>query len=277
MIHEIYPRKYSGEYKDCAPMPHDAVIMFDGDSICCRVEGNVVTFPKYSGFPGETIKLRYLFSIDEVSYFTPETWTPPLPEPPDGCAWHDTSILRPAKPRHTAFAAVTAMHLYEWYRSKAFCGACGTKTAHSETERAIVCHSCKLVEYPKISPVVIVAVTNGEHLLVTRYKDRPYRRYALVAGFSEIGESLEDTVRREVFEETGVRVKNLRYYKSQPWGFTSTLLSGFFCDLDGNPAITFDANELAEATWLSREEIPPADSNIALTSEMMEAFRTGAV
>ena len=147
--------------------------------------------------------------------------------------------------------------------------------AHSETERACVCTHCNQIIYPKISPCVIVAVTHGENLLVTRYKDRPYRHYALVAGFAEIGEALEDTVRREVLEETGIRVKNIRYYKSQPWAFTSTLLAGFFCELDGDPTINFDENELSEAIWLPRGEIPPAVLNIALTSEMMEVFRTG--
>ena len=176
-----------------------------------------------------------------------------------------------------AFAAITAQALYQWYRSSRFCGGCGAETRHSETERALVCPECGLVEYPKISPVVIVAVMDGDNLLVTRYKDRPYRQYALVAGFAESGESLEDTVRREVLEETGVRVKNIRYYKSQPWGLTSTLLSGFFCELDGDAAIRIDETELAEAVWLPRSDIPPSTIDIALTAEMMEAFRLGGI
>jgi NAD+ diphosphatase len=134
---------------------------------------------------------------------------------------------------------------------------------------------CGLVQYPKISPVVIVGVTNGEKILVTRYKEGSFRDYALVAGFVEIGESLEDAARREVFEETGVHIKNLKYYKSQPWGFSSSILSGFFCQLDGDPTITMDKNELSEAIWLSYNDLPPADANIALTMEMMEVFRTG--
>ena len=148
---------------------------------------------------------------------------------------------------------------------------------HAEHERAKICKKCGITVYPKISPVVIVAVTRGEDLLVTRYRDRPVNFYALVAGFVEIGESLEDTVRREVLEETGIRVKNLRYYKSQPWGFSSSLLSGFICELDGDPLITLDENELSEALWLPRGEIPPANNEIALTAEMMEAFRTGKI
>ena len=120
-----------------------------------------------------------------------------------------------------------------------------------------------------------VAVSDGERLLVSRYRDRPFRGWALIAGFVEIGETLEDTVRREVLEETGLRVKNLRYYKSQPWSFSDTLLAGFYCDLDGSDAIRIEEDELSEALWLPRGEIPPRGNDVSLTAEMMERFRLG--
>jgi len=110
---------------------------------------------------------------------------------------------------------------------------------------------------------------------VTRYAGRPFRGWALIAGFVEIGETLEDTVRREVMEEVGVKVKNLRYYKNQPWSFTDTLLCGFYCDLDGDDTVTLDTAELKEAHWLSREELPPRQNEASLTAEMMERFRLG--
>ena len=128
---------------------------------------------------------------------------------------------------------------------------------------------------PKICPAVIVAVTDGDRLLLTKYQGRAFKRYALVAGFAEIGESIEDTVRREVFEETGLRVKNLRFYKSQPWVFTDSLLMGFFCDLDGDDRITIQQSELSEAGWFPRGEIPTDHSGISLTGEMIERFRAG--
>ena len=139
----------------------------------------------------------------------------------------------------------------------------------------MVCPDCGLIEYPKICPAVIVAVINGDKLMVTRYADRPFRGWALIAGFVEIGETLEDTVRREVMEEVGVKVKNLRYYKNQPWSFTDTLLCGFYCDLDGDDTVTLDTAELKEAHWLSREELPPRQNEASLTAEMMERFRLG--
>ena len=156
-----------------------------------------------------------------------------------------------------------------------FCGRCGAKMEKSTTERAMVCPACGQIEYPKICPAVIVAVTHGDKLLLTRYANRPFRGYALIAGFVEIGETLEDTVHREVMEEVGVKVKNLRYYKNQPWAFTDTLLTGFYCELDGDPDITLDHNELCEGVWLSREEIPSRENDISLTAEMIERFRLG--
>lgn len=196
----------------------------------------------------------------------------PLPEE---FVWCSVQEVRAVRPMAAAFAAITALQLHRWYKSRSFCGRCGAPTEPSCTERAMVCPKCGLIEYPKICPAVIVAVSDGERLLVSRYRDRPFRGWALIAGFVEIGETLEDTVRREVLEETGLRVKNLRYYKSQPWSFSDTLLAGFYCDLDGSDAIRIEEDELSEALWLPRGEIPPRGNDVSLTAEMMERFRLG--
>ena len=131
------------------------------------------------------------------------------------------------------------------------------------------------MEYPKICPAVIVGVTKGDEILLTRYAGRSYKKYALIAGFAEVGETIEETVHREVMEEVGLKVKNLRYYKSQPWSFTDTLLMGFFCELDGEDGITLDTNELAMAEWFEREQMPVEAEDLSLTNEMMMAFKHG--
>ena len=130
---------------------------------------------------------------------------------------------------------------------------------------------------PKICPGVIVAVTNGNKILLTKYAPTPGRTasYALIAGFTEIGETLEETVQREVMEEVGLKVKNIRYYKSQPWSFSSTLLCGFFCDVDGDTDITLDTEELSVGEWFEREDIPLEDDGISLTREMIGVYKTG--
>lgn len=142
-------------------------------------------------------------------------------------------------------------------------------------ERMLHCKHCHNMEYPKLSPAVIVAIRNGDKLLLSKYAGREYTRYALIAGFAEIGEPIEDTVRREVMEEVGLKVKNLHFYKSQPWSFTDTLLFGFFCDLEGDDTIHLDEEELALAEWKDRSDIPGDDYEISLTREMMTLFKNG--
>ena len=137
------------------------------------------------------------------------------------------------------------------------------------------CLTCNNTEYPKIMPAVIIAVTNGNKILLSKYANREYTRYALLAGFTEIGESVEETVKREVMEEVGLKVKNLRYYKSQPWSFSGTLLFGFFCDVDGDDTLTVDHEELSVAQWFDRDKIICQDTGSSLTNEMMMVFAAG--
>ena len=136
------------------------------------------------------------------------------------------------QPGWLAVACITASQLYDWYRAHQFCGRCGAPAQQDAVERAMRCPACGGLVYPTISPAVIVAVTHGDRLLLTKYSQtaRPgtVRNYALIAGFAEIGEPLEGTVRREVMEEVRLPVKNIRYYKSQPWRITRSLLSGFY-------------------------------------------------
>ena len=134
------------------------------------------------------------------------------------------------------------------------------------------CPKCGNMIFPRISPAVIVAVTKGDYLLLTKYAGRSYTRYALIAGYTEIGETLEQTVQREVMEEVGLQVTNIRYYKSQPWGIDGNLLMGFYCDLEGDDTIRLDRTELSLAEWHHRSALPAHDDGISLTREMMRVF-----
>jgi len=187
-------------------------------------------------------------------------------------------LLRRCCPRELCFAGMTAWHLYNWYENHRFCGKCGKPVRHHDTLRALQCDGCGNLIFPVIAPAVIVAVIHGDKILVTRYAGREFKGMALIAGFCEIGERAEDTVRREVMEEAGVRVKNLRYFDSQPWGFASNLLLGFFCELEGSDQIHIDEEELESACWISREELEPVpDRELSLTGTMIEHFRQGKV
>lgn len=184
-------------------------------------------------------------------------------------------VLRRTKPKEECYAGETAYHLYVWYRDNSFCGRCGEHLEYSHKERAMLCPSCGNVVYPKIAPAVIVGILNssGDKIVMTRYAGREYKGHALVAGFCEIGETAEDTVRREVLEEVGLHVRNIRYYKSQPWGFDSNLLFGYYCTADEDEPIHMDDGELAKAVWISRDEIGEEEWNLSLTAEMIMHFK----
>lgn len=273
MIQEIAPHSFSGDYQSLAPRAEDLVLLFEGASVLCKGAADALSLPKWRelSLPSEA-ELHYAFLLDGVPVFLclscPESY-------PDGFAFVTASTLRTAFPRHMAWAVAVGGSLARWYRGTRFCGQCGSMMEDSPHERARCCPSCGNIIYPKISPAVIVAVTDGERLLLTRYANRPFKAYALVAGFNEIGESIEDTVRREVMEETGLMVKNLRFYRSQPWVFTDSLLMGFFVDLQGDDRIRLQESELAEAGWFYRNELPTDHSEISLTGEMIERFRMG--
>lgn len=228
------------------------------------------------GQEGAKSKLDYLFTVDERPTFLLREGIEDE-DIPEGFAFMDIRTMRQAAygPQHRLFAAITAYQLSNWYRDNRFCGTCGTPTVHSDTERAVRCPSCGRTIYPRIIPAVIVGVLNGDRILLTKYAGRDFAHYALIAGFSEIGESFEETVKREVMEEAGVRVKNIRYYKSQPWGIVDDLLAGFFCDVDGDPTIHMDKNELKEAGWHTRDEIVLQPTDHSLTNEMMTRFKKG--
>ena len=133
-----------------------------------------------------------------------------------------------------------------------------------------------LWNFPK-SVRQIIAVRDGNRLLLSKYAGRTYKKYALLAGYTEIGETIEETVKREVMEEVGLKVKNIQYYKSQPWSFSDTLLMGFYCDLDGEDKITLDQDELALAEWFEREDLPEVTSDESLTNEMIQMFKLGKI
>ena len=130
-------------------------------------------------------------------------------------------------------------------------------------------------KYETLATAIIVLIKKDDQVLLVHARNFKGNFDSLVAGFVETGENLEEAVHREVMEEVGLKVKNLRYYKSQPWSFSSTLLFGFFCDVDGDDTLTVDHEELSMAQWVERDKIPDQGNNISLTKEMMMLFRDG--
>lgn len=278
MIQDIFPHQLFNQYKpDAKAEAEDTVFCFDGSKLLMK-DANTdpdwkKQFPKVKDFSGDKT-YTYLFTVDDERFFLTEK-----PETvPDGCEFLEANALRRERlmPQHMSFAAMTGKHLADWYRDVRFCGRCGGRMEHSLKERAMVCPGCKYTAYPRIMPAVIVGVKNGDKLLLTRYRTG-FASNALIAGFTEIGETAEETVAREAMEEAGVKVKNIRYYKSQPWGVANDLLIGFYCDVDGDTEIHMDPEELKYAQWVQREEIELQPDNFSLTNEMMTMFKNGNI
>ena len=274
MIQDIGPKTFHNEFYDHQPQGNERVLMYNGnDALVGYDEAGDLIFPTVSLFAGKEISYTYLFRVDETECFLGEMEEPFVPE---GFSFEPKEkVFRKLHPKHRAFAGITGHSLYEWYRAHRFCGHCGARMEKDHKERMLKCPACGLMAYPRINPAVIVAVIHDDKILMSKYAGRGYTRFALLAGFAEIGESIEETVHREVMEEVGIRVKNLRFYKSQPWPFSSSLLMGFFCDLDADEEdLTIDHEELAMAGWYTAEEVPE-DDEISLTREMMRMFRQG--
>lgn len=281
MIQDIAPRKYEVTYQNKQPGQEDTVLLCSGRCVLMRRDGDRIIFPKKKEITEENICFRYLFSVGGEAYYLGLLSEDMLLEGGRRICMgnsvyrlEDCEIFRTAAPRHRAFAGITGHQLYEWYQSHRYCGHCGVEMRHSDSERMMQCPKCGRTYYPQISPAVIVGILHNGKLLMSKYAGRRYTRFALIAGFCETGEAVEDTVRREVMEEVGLKVKNLRYYKSQPWPFSSSLLMGFFCELDGDDeTITLEKEELSMAGFYEPEEVPADEEKVALTWEMMTVFR----
>ena len=276
MLQDMDGGRLENEFRNIEACAEDWILCFhQGQVLLCREADDTLTLPMLAQMAlwQTPTAPRYLFRMQDRNFFL---WTDSAPASPDGgFAYEAVRPLRQLKSKEICFAIMTGWHLYNWYRVNRLCGCCGTPTEHDGKERMLRCPNCGNMIFPRISPAVIVAVTDGDRLLLSKYAGRAYTRYALLAGYTEIGETIEQTVHREVMEEVGLRVKNLRYYKSQPWGVDGNVLMGFFCDVDGSDTIHLDENELSMAQWYPRNALPAHDDGISLTREMIRVFEEG--
>ena len=271
MIQEIDPHRFDNSYQKKERDERSIAICFSDESILASYDEKeqTLSFPLCSQIKEEPFV--YLFSLDGISYFLYQDLIEVK-----GYSLITMKDIRAIDFRENSypFICYSAYHLWKWYGSERYCGKCGKPLVLDEKERAMRCPECGHVIYPRINPAVIVGVINGERILLTKYK-RHFSFNALVAGFCEFGETLEETVKREVKEETGLDVKSIRYYRSQPWGIALDLLAGFYCEVDGDDTITMDDSELKYAEWVKREDIVLQPKPYSLTNEMMLRFKLG--
>lgn len=283
MIQDIAPHIFRNEFENTLPTAKDPICVVCNGEILVKELPESTEKAKYFELPtcndfaacGAMEQAHFLFRLDGVPYFLLQGLDSEqiLSACPSG-TFASRRYFRFAKPKHLSFAGVTALQLAGWYKANTFCGKCATPMIRDDKERMVKCPNCAQMVYPRINPAVIIGIYSGNKIVLTQYRNGPTTNFALVAGFTEIGETLEQTVAREVMEEVGLKIKNIRYYKSQPWSFTDTLLMGFYCELDGDDTIKLEENELKFGGWFDREKLKPIENNdLSLTNEMINYFR----
>ncbi|WP_242973016.1 NAD(+) diphosphatase [Anaeromicrobium sediminis] len=164
-----------------------------------------------------------------------------------------------------------ALHLINWHNDYKYCSKCGTLVEEKKDERAKICPKCGLVNYPTISPAIITAVIKEDKLLLAHNTRFQNDMHSVIAGFVDPGETFEDCVRREVKEEVGIDVKNIKYFGNQPWPFPYSLMVAFTCEYEKGE-IKVDGNEIDKANWYSVDNMPNVPSKGSVARELIDWF-----
>lgn len=164
-----------------------------------------------------------------------------------------------------------AFQILDWDSKSNFCGRCGSKTKHKDDERAKICPNCNFIDYPRTSPAIIVAVIKDGKLLLAHNAGFKGDMYSLVAGFVDSNETLEDCVRREVFEEINIKVKNIKYITSQSWPFPNSLMLGFLAEYSSGE-INVDGVEISDANWFDRDNLPTLPPKFSIARKIIDKY-----
>lgn len=188
----------------------------------------------------------------------------------DPAAWSNLMQLHGQVDEGAWLAAGRAVQLVEWNRNHRFCGRCATPTELSDRERSRRCPACGLSAFPRLAPAIITLVERADgRVLLARNASWPTAMYSCLAGFVEPGESVEAAVRREVLEEVGVEVGDLRYFGSQPWPFPHSLMLGFHAVYEAGE-IQVDGEEISDARWFARNELPQIPGPISIARKLID-------
>jgi NAD+ diphosphatase len=249
---------------DGEPTPqHWSLAFVDGKLLLPEPE-DLALFPlDAQGWRRHAEVSHYLGRLDGV-----DCWALRLPAAPDG--WRPVP-LRAAMmgfPEHLAGLAGRAAQVLDWDRTHRFCGVCGTATEHQPGERARRCPACGHTAYPRISPAMMALVWRPGEVLLARAPHFVNRMYSALAGFVEAGESIEQCIRREVHEEVGVQVDNLRYYGSQSWPFPNSLMIAFTAEWTGGEIVP-QAGEIEHAAWFPIDELPNIPPRFSISGHLI--------
>ncbi|BDZ71371.1 NAD(+) diphosphatase [Methanobacterium petrolearium] len=215
------------------------------------------------------VRTQYLGTLDGYPCYSAEI--NPGTVAPEGMVFRDLRSLYMKLDEDIFLLAGKAIQVVNWDSNHQFCGRCGTPTRTLDDEMAKICPECGFISHTRLSPAVITAIVKDGKLLMAKHSRASGDMYGLIAGFVEAGETLEEAVKRETWEEVGLKVKNIRYFGSQPWPFPNSLMLGFTADYEsGN--IQADGNEIIDAHWFRADELPRQPSKMSIARELIDWY-----
>ena len=245
---------------------------FVGNKLLVRLEGTLNQIPKLTNLSEiglVPVRIQFLGTLDDCPCYSAEL--PKDTTVPDGMNLRGLRELYGMLDEDLFVLSGRAIQIIEWDRTHQYCGHCATPTTQLPHERAKRCPKCGLVNYPRLSPAVIMLISRGEELLLARAPRFPAGMYSILAGFVEPGESLEETVVREVREEVGIEVKDIRYFGSQPWPFPNSLMIGFTATYASGD-IVIEPEELADAAWFTKDNLPQIPPKLSIARKLIDWF-----
>lgn len=245
--------------------------VFHGNNILVRrddtkVEVPCVEHPRMLGL--DPVRTQYLGTLHGRHCFSAECED--ASGAPDDLRWAGLRSLFGIIDDSTFLLAGRAVQIMDWDRSHRFCGRCGTPTERRNHERSRVCPNCGQTHYPRVAPVAMALVQRGRELLLARSPHFPPGMFSALAGFVEPGESIEDCLVREVKEEVGIDVVNLRYFSSQPWPFPHSLMIAFRCDYAGGDIVPQEG-EIEAADWFTLDDLPVLPHRLSIARRLIDA------
>ena len=246
--------------------------VFRGDKLLIKLKSKAAAIPCATDLESlnlKPIRKQYLGTLDGRACYSAELAAGA--SAPEGMAFQGLRPLFGLLEENLFWLAGRAIQVMNWDQTHQYCGRCGTPTQTRPNERAKVCPRCGLINFPRISPAIIVAVLKDKQILLTRAHRFPPGLYSVIAGFVEPGEALEECVRREVKEEVGIEVENICYFGSQPWPFPNSLMVAFTADY-ASGKITIGETEIADAGWFTANNLPPIPDRVSISRRLIDWF-----
>ena len=246
--------------------------VFCSNKLLVTVEKNKATIPYFQSLSELNItpvRIQYLGTLRGSPCYSSEATTETTT--PEGMEFKELRSLYGVLNEDIFLLAGKAIQIVSWDQTNQYCGRCGTKMETLEGERAKKCPSCGLINYPRISPAAITVVIKGNKILLTHNAAFRGNIHSLIAGFVEPGETIEECVHREIFEEVGIKVKNLKYFGSQPWPFPNSLMIGFTAEYESGE-ISVDGQEITEAGWYDFSNLPELPGKMSIARKIIDWF-----